>query len=169
MSRRILVVEDEEDNLTLLLHILAFLLKQDNLIVARDGREAMRLAEQESPELIIMDLSLPALDGWEATRSLKADPRFADIPIVALTAHAMVGDKQKALEAGCDDYYPKPIDIGAFLDFIQPYLGEPDADRLAAAEEPPAERPAPAIRLVPHPAPDAAKADADADYTTTIL
>lgn len=124
MSKRILIVEDEADNLTLLIHILRFMLMQENLLTAADGHEAMRVAYDANPDLILMDLSLPKLSGWEATRSLRGSQQFKETTILALTAHAMVGDKERALEAGCNDYFPKPIDIDAFIRFIQPYLAE---------------------------------------------
>jgi two-component system, cell cycle response regulator DivK len=124
MSIRILIVEDEADNMVLLVHILKFVLNQDNLVTAANGHEAIRLAHDMTPDLILMDLTLPKLTGWEATRSLRVSPQFKQTKIIALTAHAMVGDKEKAIEAGCDDYFPKPIDIERFIGFIQPYLAE---------------------------------------------
>ncbi len=133
MGKRLLLVEDEEDNLTLLIHILKYLLGQEQLYIARDGAQAMILAYQQRPDLILMDLSLPKLDGWEAVRSLRADPNFRTIPIIALTAHAMSGDKERAMDAGCSDYFPKPIDIDRFIPFIEPYLAE--APKPGAAEE----------------------------------
>lgn len=122
MTQRILIVEDEPDNLTLIVHILSFLLKQEDLVTATDGLEAIRVAYDAHPDLILMDLSLPKLTGWEATRSLRVSPQFERTPILALTAHAMVGDKEKALDAGCNGYFSKPIDIDQFILFIQPYL-----------------------------------------------
>ena len=124
MSKRILIVEDEADNLTLLIHILRFMLRQEDLLTAADGHEAIRVAYETNPDLILMDLSLPKLSGWEVTRSLRGSQQFKETPILALTAHAMVGDKEKALEAGCNDYFPKPIDIDGFIRFMQPYLVE---------------------------------------------
>jgi CheY-like chemotaxis protein len=117
---RVLLVEDEEDNLNLFAQLLT--LRDCQVLVARDGREAITIAQREVPDLILMDLSLPALDGWEATRTIKSIPALAHIPIVALTAHAMVGDKEKALAAGCDGYIPKPIDIASFYKQVRPYL-----------------------------------------------
>ena len=119
-SYRVLVVEDEKDNMDLFCQILEF--HGCRVLKAVDGREAINAAQTQEPDLILMDLSLPALDGWEATRTIKDIPGLAGIPIVALTAHAMVGDRERALEAGCDDYFTKPIDVDAFVAFIRPYL-----------------------------------------------
>ena len=103
-------------------NILEIMLDQDDVYVARDGHEGIKLAYEHDPEIILMDLSLPKLDGWEVARSLKSNPRFKKVPILALTAHAMVGDREKALEAGCDDYYAKPIEVDEFIGFMRPYL-----------------------------------------------
>ncbi len=121
-TRRILLVEDEEANIAVVRNILEIMLDQDDLLVARDGHEGIKLAYEHDPEIILMDLSLPKLDGWEVVRSLKSNPRFKMVPILALTAHAMVGDREKALEAGCDDYYAKPIEVDEFIHFMRPYL-----------------------------------------------
>jgi CheY-like chemotaxis protein len=121
-SRRILIVEDEEANIAVVCNILEIMLDQDDVYVARDGHEGIKLAYEHDPEIILMDLSLPKLDGWEVVRSLKSNHRFKKIPILALTAHAMVGDREKALEAGCDDYYAKPIEVDEFIHFMRPYL-----------------------------------------------
>jgi CheY-like chemotaxis protein len=121
-ARRILIVEDEEANIAVVRSILEIMLDQDDVLVARDGHEGIKLAYEHDPEIILMDLSLPKLDGWEVARSLKSNPRFKKVPILALTAHAMVGDREKALEAGCDDYYAKPIDVDEFIGFMRPYL-----------------------------------------------
>ncbi len=121
-SRRILIVEDEEANIAVVRNILEIMLDQDDVLVARDGHEGIKLAYEHNPEIILMDLSLPKLDGWEVARSLKSNPRFKKVPILALTAHAMVGDREKALEAGCDDYYAKPIEVDEFIHFMRPYL-----------------------------------------------
>ncbi|MCZ6735617.1 MAG: response regulator, partial [Planctomycetota bacterium] len=85
------------------------------VIVAADGEQGLAMARAEAPALILMDLRLPAMDGWEATRRLKATPETRDIPIIALSAHVMAGDKEKALAAGCDDYETKPIDFTRLL------------------------------------------------------
>ena len=121
-ARRILIVEDEEANVAVVRNILEIMLDQEEVLVARDGHEGIKLAYEHNPEIILMDLSLPKLDGWEVVRSLKSNPRFKDVPILALTAHAMVGDRDKALEAGCDDYYAKPIEVDEFIHFMRPYL-----------------------------------------------
>ena len=121
-TRRILLVEDEEANIAVVRNILEIMLDQDDVLVARDGHEGIKLAYEHDPEIILMDLSLPKLDGWEVARSLKSNQRFKKVPILALTAHAMVGDREKALEAGCDDYYAKPIEVDEFIHFMRPYL-----------------------------------------------
>ncbi|MBN1310765.1 MAG: response regulator [Anaerolineae bacterium] len=122
MPKRFLVVEDEDDNLTLVMHILKFILGQQDILVAHDGLEAIRLAYDSHPDIILMDLTLPNLDGWEAVRSLRSDEKFRDTLIVAMTAHAMVGDQEQALETGCDAYMSKPLNIDRFIKFIEPYL-----------------------------------------------
>jgi CheY-like chemotaxis protein len=122
IPKRILIVEDEEANIAVLLNILQLMMEQDQVFVARDGHEGIQLAYEHYPEVILMDLSLPKLDGWEVTRSLKSNPRFQDVPILALTAHAMIGDRDRALKAGCDDYFSKPIEVDEFIQFMRPYL-----------------------------------------------
>jgi len=106
---KILIVEDNEMNLDMLSRRLAR--RGYDLITAVDGEQAVALAQSEMPGLILMDLSLPVLDGWEATRRIKSMPETRSIPIIALTAHAMAGDQQKAMRAGADDYDTKPIDF----------------------------------------------------------
>ncbi len=110
---RILIVEDNAMNLDMLSRRLAR--RGHTILTAGDGRSGIDTARAEQPELILMDLSLPEIDGWEATRRLKADAATAAIPVIALTAHAMDGDREKAVEAGCDDYATKPIDLPALL------------------------------------------------------
>jgi two-component system cell cycle response regulator DivK len=107
VKNKILIVEDVEFNRDLLEQLL-----EDNYetMTAIDGASGIELAKRERPDLILMDLSLPVVDGWEATRRLKADEQTSDIPIIALTAHAMRGDEEKARACGCDDYLTKPID-----------------------------------------------------------
>lgn len=122
MSKRILIVEDEQTNLLVVTQILELILDQHDLLFAHDGHEAITMTYQHQPDIILMDLSLPKLSGWEVVRSLKKDSRFRNTPILALTAHAMVGDRERALEAGCDDYFTKPIDIDRFVSFLKPYL-----------------------------------------------
>lgn len=122
VPKQILIIEDEEANIAVLLNILQLMMGQEQIYIARDGHEGIKLAHEHSPEIILMDLSLPKLDGWEVTRSLKSNPRFKDIPILALTAHAMVGDRDRAMEAGCDDYFSKPIEVDEFIQFMRPYL-----------------------------------------------
>jgi len=106
---KILIVEDNEMNLEMLSRRLAR--RGYEIVTAVDGEQAVALAQSEMPDLILMDLSLPVLDGWEATRCIKAIPKTHSIPIIAVTAHAMVGDQQKAMSAGADDYDTKPIDL----------------------------------------------------------
>jgi CheY-like chemotaxis protein len=121
-THRVLVVEDEKDNMDLFCQILEY--HGCRVLKAEDGREAINMTQSEVPDLILMDLSLPALDGWEATRTIKAIPHLAEIPIVALTAHAMVGDRERALQAGCDGYISKPIEVTRFFDKLLNYLPE---------------------------------------------
>lgn len=106
---RILVVEDNLDNMTLITDVLQSLGYE--AILARDGEEGVKMAGTEKPDLVLMDLSLPKMDGWTATRLIKADENLAKIPVIALTAHAMVGDRDRALQAGCDDYLTKPLNL----------------------------------------------------------
>ncbi|MCU0498458.1 MAG: response regulator [Anaerolineae bacterium] len=119
-AKRILVVEDNRDNMTLIVDVLSSF--DYDVLQATDGEQGVELAKNEKPDLILMDLSLPRMDGWEATRVLKADPAIHQIPIIALTAHAMVGDKERALEAGCDDYLSKPIDLPELAKKLMQYL-----------------------------------------------
>jgi CheY-like chemotaxis protein len=97
------------------------------VLVAADGRQGVEAARTGAPDLILMDMSLPVLDGWEATRQLKADPQTRHIPVIALTAHAMAGDREKALQAGCDEYDTKPVEFVRLLGKIQALLGGPPA------------------------------------------
>ena len=118
---KILIIEDNELNLDMLTRRLER--KGFSVIAARDGLSGIEKANQEKPELIIMDLSLPILDGWEAAKKLKADNMTKTIPIIALTAHAMKGDKEKALNAGCDEYDTKPVDFDRLLGKISKVTG----------------------------------------------
>ena len=118
---RILIVEDNEMNRDMLSRRLKK--RGFDIDVAPDGAQGMAAARGERPDLILMDMSLPVVDGWEATRQLKADPATATIPIVALTAHAMAGDREKAEAAGCDGYETKPIELPRLLETINRLLG----------------------------------------------
>jgi CheY-like chemotaxis protein len=121
---KILLVEDNEMNQDMLSRRLKR--KGFEVVLAVDGQEGIDLAQSQAPDLILMDMSLPVVDGWEATRLLKAQPGTRTIPVIALTAHAMAGDREKALEAGCDDYDTKPIDLERLLGKIQGLLeGKP--------------------------------------------
>lgn len=105
--KRILIVEDSPLNRDLFIQ----LLEDDyDLLVAADGEEGVRKAEQEKPDLVLMDLALPGLDGWAATRKIKANETLRHIPVIAVTSHAMVGEEKQARDAGCDDYLAKPVD-----------------------------------------------------------
>jgi CheY-like chemotaxis protein len=117
---RILLVEDNEMNRDMLSRRLAK--KGHEVVIAVDGREGVDLAVAEKPEIILLDMSLPVMDGWEAARLLKGDGATKDIPIIALTAHAMAGDREKCLEAGADDYDTKPVDFKRLLGKIQALL-----------------------------------------------
>ena len=116
---KVLYVEDNDDNIYLIKR--RFGRAGFTLVVARDGEEGLAVARSERPDLILMDLSLPVLDGWEATRRIKASDTTRHIPVIALTAHAMAGDREQALAAGCDDYDTKPIDLERLLPKIQKY------------------------------------------------
>jgi CheY-like chemotaxis protein len=114
---KILLVEDNEMNRDMLSRRLQR--RGYDVVIAVDGGQGLEMAQSETPDLILMDMSLPVLDGWEATRRLKAAPETSGIPIIALTAHAMSGDREKALEAGCDDYDTKPTELDRLLEKIQ--------------------------------------------------
>ena len=118
---KILYVEDNEDNVYVVQQRLAR--AGYAVVVAPDGEHGLAMAEAERPDLILMDLSLPGLDGWEVTRRLKSAPATTHIPIIALTAHAMTGDRDKALAAGCDDYDTKPVDFARLRAKIEACLG----------------------------------------------
>ncbi|MEE8352090.1 MAG: response regulator [Rhodospirillales bacterium] len=117
---KILLVEDNEMNRDMLERRL--LRKGFQVILAANGEEGISRAAEDSPDLILMDLSLPGIDGWEATRQIKSDDKTAVIPIIALTAHAMTGDREKALAAGCDDYDSKPVELERLLGKMQRLL-----------------------------------------------
>jgi two-component system, cell cycle response regulator DivK len=122
-TRKILLVEDNEMNRDMLSRRLQR--KGFQVVMAVDGPQALALSKSEQPGLILMDMSLPILDGWECTRRLKADEETKKIPIIALTAHAMSSDKQRAKEAGCDDYDTKPVDLPRLLSKIEALLTPP--------------------------------------------
>jgi two-component system cell cycle response regulator DivK len=117
---KILLVEDNEMNWDMLSRRLAR--KGYDVVLATDGAQGVAMAGTETPDLILMDMSLPVLDGWEATRRIKAAPETRAIPIIALTAHAMTSDREKALDAGCDDYDTKPIEMPRLLEKIAAIL-----------------------------------------------
>ena len=117
---KILLVEDNEMNWDMLSRRLGR--RGYEVVVAVDGEQGVSMSRSEGPDLILMDMSLPIIDGWEATRRIKAEPETSQIPVIALTAHAMVGDKEKALEAGCDDYDTKPIEFPRLIGKIEAAL-----------------------------------------------
>jgi two-component system, cell cycle response regulator DivK len=135
---RLLLIEDNEANRDMLSRRLQR--RGYEVIEAVDGRQGIEQARAGAPDLILMDMSLPVLDGWEATRALKTNPGTAGIPIIALTAHAMATDREQALSAGCDDYDTKPVDLPRLLGKIETLLGRPgpapnDSPAMAARTE----------------------------------
>ena len=126
MTARILYVEDNDDNIYLLTRRLSR--NGYDVLVARDGQSAIDMALAEAPDLILMDLNLPVIDGWEVTRRLKAMTEMKDIPIVALTSHAMAGDREKALAAGCDDYDTKPVDFSRLQEKMTVLMTRKESD-----------------------------------------
>ena len=125
MTAKILYVEDNDDNVYMLTSRLRR--RGYDVVVAPDGEQGVALALSEAPNLILMDLGLPGLSGWDATGRLKSAAQTRDIPIIALSAHAMAGDREQALAAGCDDYDTKPVDLPRLLDKIERQLRR-DAD-----------------------------------------
>ena len=125
MNRPVLLVEDNELNRDMLSRRLER--RGYRVLIAVDGNQGVHMAKSEMPDLILMDMSLPVLDGWEATRRIRAAVETQAIPIIALTAHAMIGDRAKALEAGCDEYDTKPIEFTRLLNKIRACLNEADA------------------------------------------
>jgi two-component system cell cycle response regulator DivK len=117
---KILIVEDNEMNRDMLSRRL--IRRGYEIVMAVDGEEGITAAKAENPDLILMDMSLPVIDGWEATRRLKAEPNTRRIPVIGLTAHAMAGDKQKVIDAGCDDYDTKPVELLRLLQKIEALL-----------------------------------------------
>ena len=122
---KILLVEDNEMNRDMLARRLER--KGYEVVIAIDGQEAVRMAQSLTPDLILMDIRLPVMDGWEAMRRIKIIPEMQSIPIIALTAHAMAGDMEKCLDAGCDDYDTKPIDLPRLLEKMQALLNNLDS------------------------------------------
>ena len=125
---KILLVEDNEMNRDMLSRRL--IRKGYEVVLAVDGQSGVEMANRDHPDIILMDMSLPVLDGWEATRRLKAAAETRDVPIIALTAHAMSSDRDKALEAGCDEYDTKPIDLTRLLGKIETLLAKAAASRI---------------------------------------
>jgi CheY-like chemotaxis protein len=123
MSKKILLVEDNELNRDMLSRRLAK--RGFEIVVALDGQEGVERAAGDAPDLIVMDMSLPVLDGWQATRRLKQQATTREIPVIALTSHAMSGDRERALEAGCDDYDTKPVELDRLLTKIDALLNRP--------------------------------------------
>lgn len=119
-GNRILVVEDNPDNMSLIVDVLRSL--RYTVLQASDGEQGFQVAQAEVPDLILMDLSLPRVDGWTATKRIKATPELQHIPIIALTAHAMIGDRERALAAGCDDYVSKPINLRELANKLSKHL-----------------------------------------------
>lgn len=120
IDARILLIEDNADNLELV----RFLLEQGGcqVLTAMDGENGLKLAEENRPDLVLLDLTLPEMDGWEVVRRLKENPETSTIRVVALTAHTLPGDRKRALEAGCDGYLSKPLDVPNFLTQVQGFL-----------------------------------------------
>ena len=125
--RRLLYIEDNEDNLYML-QLWFDVLGGYEILSARDGVAGIAMAAAERPDLILMDLNLPEIDGWEAARRLKADPATRDIPIIALSAHAMAGDREKALATGCDDFDTKPVEFDRLLAKVEQALAAKDGE-----------------------------------------
>jgi CheY-like chemotaxis protein len=119
---KVLIVEDNEMNRDMISRRLSK--RGYDVLLAEDGGQGLATAQKERPDLILMDMSLPVLDGWQAVRRLKADPETRAIPVIALTAHAMPADREKALEAGCDDYDTKPVELPRLLEKMERLLGE---------------------------------------------
>ena len=119
---KVLVVEDNEMNRDMLTRRLQR--RGYEVITSVDGEDGLKKARSDSPDIILMDMDLPVLDGWAATRELKASPETKSIPVIALTAHAMAGDREKALEAGCDDYDTKPVEFPRLVEKIESLLGK---------------------------------------------
>ncbi|PJF39613.1 MAG: response regulator [Chloroflexi bacterium] len=122
MVKRVLVVEDNPNNMALITDVLESL--DYEVLQAGDGDSGLRIAVDEVPDLILMDMSLPHKDGWTTTQEIKSTPAAQHIPIIAVTAHAMAGDRERALDAGCDDYISKPIDLLELRRKLNQFLGD---------------------------------------------
>jgi CheY-like chemotaxis protein len=118
---KVLLVEDNEMNRDMLSRRL--IRRGFQVVFAMDGQEGIDLAHTEQPDIILMDMSLPVIDGWEATRRVKADDTTRSVPVIGLTAHAMAGDREKAIEAGCDDYDTKPVELDRLIGKIERLIG----------------------------------------------
>jgi CheY-like chemotaxis protein len=119
---KVLLVEDNEMNRDILSRRLS---RRGYVVVfAMDGLQGVEMARSEKPDIILMDMSLPMMDGWEATRRIKSDDAMRNVPVIGLTAHAMSGDREKALKAGCDDYDTKPVELDRLIEKIERLLGE---------------------------------------------
>ena len=121
-AKVLVVADDEPRNVDLIRMVVEDTGLPVRILVARNGFDAIRSSQEAGPALVLMDLKMPGLDGWEATRLLKADPATAAIPVVALTAQAMAGDRERALAAGCDDYLTKPLDIRRLSALLRSHL-----------------------------------------------
>jgi two-component system, cell cycle response regulator DivK len=120
---KILLVEDDEANYDMLSRRLTR--RGYEVILAHDGVSGVKMAESAKPDLILMDMNLPEMDGWTATRTIRQIPEIKDVPIIALTAHAITGDRERCIEAGCNDYDSKPVDFPRLLSRIEKYVGTP--------------------------------------------
>jgi two-component system, cell cycle response regulator DivK len=128
---KVLLVEDNEMNRDMLSRRL--IRRGFRVVFAMDGQQGIDLARSERPDVILMDMSLPIIDGWEATRRLKADDATRSVPVIGLTAHAMSGDREKAIEAGCDDYDTKPVELDRLIGKIKRLLGTAKDEALRQA------------------------------------
>jgi CheY-like chemotaxis protein len=117
---RLLIVDDNEQNRDMLSRRLQR--RGFDVLLANDGRAAVEMARAEKPDLILMDMNMPQLDGWEATRQIKAEPEVSSVPVIGLTAHALEGDRERALEAGCTEYHTKPVDFPKLMAQIEALL-----------------------------------------------